>query len=662
MKARIKLLILSVLCLAILNSQQFSLVSAIAPPPPPGGGTTYRMYGYIKQSGTGAPISGALVKFYGSGYNYLGQELTDSNGYFNYYKSLSMSYSYVQIRVTKSGYNPVQKNAYLSSSRYYFGSTYMTRMNSYHVHGIIKDDGTNSGVGGVQVKIYGSLVSSSTFSYVTTKSTSSDGSFSYSFYSNNDYDYFRIDLSKDGYSTKIKYQSVTASECDFGIVPFNNIARKLALVIGISDYQESSITDLNYCDDDANDWYTYLTQQGSYDLVYVLGDATSSYIHIDGIATEANIKQYISNMISIADYNDELALIFSGFGVAHSTADVGFAAYDYDGNGGELGLLNDHEFNPLLDNFDGTRINIFFDFGYSGGMLDDLESTSSDPEIYVVTAVGEIWNANPLAKQSIEREGIYPFTENGCWTWYFLHQALISQGITDWQDAYDAAMIEFDADWTTHMNGPMMPREFLVDEVEKIAVFWWSSIVGNDYLIQYISDIMEDEGYTIFYNFKDTHDFTSDFNQVESYEDANDIIFIYITGHGFTNLVNSYVEINADLFPLVLASDVFRSNVDRLDSNRVGVLVDSCFSGCWVTNMIGSGCLMISSADQLHFASGTSDNIGTFTYFFYPPIDNDGMNALEAFNIACDQLQVAQGSNYQNPQYINECTIHSFFD
>ncbi|MDI3525860.1 MAG: hypothetical protein PWR03_43 [Tenuifilum sp.] len=78
--------------------------------------------------------------------------------------------------------------------------------------------------------------------------------------------------------------------------------RKYAIVIGISDYYGSS-SDLQYCDDDAIDWYYRLRAEG-YTVYYLL----------NGNATKENIELYVNWLASVSTYGNEIAFCYSGHG------------------------------------------------------------------------------------------------------------------------------------------------------------------------------------------------------------------------------------------------------------------------------------------------------------------------------------------------------------
>jgi hypothetical protein len=77
---------------------------------------------------------------------------------------------------------------------------------------------------------------------------------------------------------------------------------KYALVIGISDY-EGTRNDLNYCDDDAIDWYEHLHLAG-YDVTQLL----------DSKATRAAIEAEVNNLAALSVAGNEIALCYSGHG------------------------------------------------------------------------------------------------------------------------------------------------------------------------------------------------------------------------------------------------------------------------------------------------------------------------------------------------------------
>jgi hypothetical protein len=126
--------------------------------------------------------------------------------------------------------------------------------------------------------------------------------------------------------------------------------QKYAVIVGISDYK--AISDLSYCDEDAADWYNFITSALGVpaDHITVLGDTHSNdYPQYDGVATEANIKAALNNYVGIADDDDELYFITSGHGSGNGNWDSYICAWDCgSGESGEDGDFTDNELAAIL--------------------------------------------------------------------------------------------------------------------------------------------------------------------------------------------------------------------------------------------------------------------------------------------------------------------------
>jgi hypothetical protein len=87
----------------------------------------------------------------------------------------------------------------------------------------------------------------------------------------------------------------------------DGVVRKWALVIGISDYMDDA-NDLEYCDDDAMAWKSYLQGEGyTVDLV------------LDHQATADNIYDAYMNLAANEDADDMVAFCYSGHGYYYRT-------------------------------------------------------------------------------------------------------------------------------------------------------------------------------------------------------------------------------------------------------------------------------------------------------------------------------------------------------
>jgi hypothetical protein len=82
----------------------------------------------------------------------------------------------------------------------------------------------------------------------------------------------------------------------------DGVVRKFAVVIGISDYA-SDANDLEYCDDDANDWKAYLVSQG-YSVNLLLNTQ----------ANADNILAALQGLANNEDGDDCVAFVYSGHG------------------------------------------------------------------------------------------------------------------------------------------------------------------------------------------------------------------------------------------------------------------------------------------------------------------------------------------------------------
>jgi hypothetical protein len=196
-------------------------------------------------------------------------------------------------------------------------------------------------------------------------------------------------------------------------------------------------------------------------------------------------------------------------------------------------------------------------------------------------------------------------------------------------------------------------------EAEKIAVFFWASDAGTQTVINEYKGYLQAEGYTKFFEFKDTTNFANDFATVAAYEDASDTVFFYLFGHGNNDGSHSYTAFRNGGYSIVY-SNTFRSYCNGLDSTQVGLVISSCHSGDWADDMIGGGYLAISSSDETHnsWAVGALPGEEVFANYFFNYVHN-GYNAVDAF-WAARALMPTSGTYVQNPKICDQCT-YSFF-
>lgn len=179
---------------------------------------------------------------------------------------------------------------------------------------------------------------------------------------------------------------------------------KYAIIVGISDY--AYISDLNYCDEDATDWYNQLTPMG-YEC-HIYGDGhTSDYPRHDGTATEATVRSAMQELAAHAQTGDIVAFITSGHGDGNGAGSSYLCMYDCSGS---AGCYYDTELAADIGLFDsGVKSFVFIDHCYSGGMGPELMVLSNSQYIYCTTTCTEDgYGYDSGANQ------------NGMWTYYFL--------------------------------------------------------------------------------------------------------------------------------------------------------------------------------------------------------------------------------------------------
>ncbi|MEM3396164.1 MAG: caspase family protein [Thermoplasmata archaeon] len=210
--------------------------------------------------------------------------------------------------------------------------------------------------------------------------------------------------------------------------PGDGIVKRYAVVVGISDYK--AISDLSYCDEDANDWYSYLNAHGY--TVKVYGDHTSTYLRFDGVAKESNVKAAIQSMVAAADGDDIIAFVSSGHGTTISGMQV-LCMWDMNaGENGEDGVITDIELKNLFASAV-AKVFIFLDHCNSGGM-NEIMSNSNAANVYMTTTCGPRGYGYDV-----------PEYQNGKWTYWFLEKGLIGQGFTTMESCFSWAYTQYNA-------------------------------------------------------------------------------------------------------------------------------------------------------------------------------------------------------------------------
>jgi len=145
-------------------------------------------------------------------------------------------------------------------------------------------------------------------------------------------------------------------------------AARYAIIVGISDYPGTG-SDLQYCDDDANDIYIALTTRYGYspDNIHLLLNMGASFTAIQGAINDIKSQEVAG---------DEVVFFFSGHGT-NGVADDGDkektdeAILSHDGNPfGSFVALWDGQLKAWFSGFNTSRIIFIFDSCLAGGMTD----------------------------------------------------------------------------------------------------------------------------------------------------------------------------------------------------------------------------------------------------------------------------------------------------
>lgn len=189
---------------------------------------------------------------------------------------------------------------------------------------------------------------------------------------------------------------------------------KYAIVIGISDYL--FINDLNYCDEDAVSWCNYLTQKG-YEIK-LFGDMKSNYSPYKpvAIATENNIRQYITSLSKIVKPGDKVLFISSGHGSGDGKGYSWLCCLDEKGKA--QGEYDDKEIASDFKKITSKGAFVFFfcDNCYSGGIIEEVVTQCGQQNVFIATTCTD----NGFG-YDVEQN------KHGAWTYEFLIKGLMDK-------------------------------------------------------------------------------------------------------------------------------------------------------------------------------------------------------------------------------------------
>jgi PKD repeat protein len=252
-------------------------------------------------------------------------------------------------------------------------------------------------------------------------STSTSQNPSYTYSSDGTYT-VSLTVTDDDYDTDTTSQDISVSSSGGDV-------DKYALVIGISDY-EGTANDLNYCDDDAQDWKNFLQSEG-----YTVTMLT------DNQATADNIEAKIIQLLADEDGDDYVVLTYSGHG------------YDYTGYGSciishDLYYITHGFFESYFDTADSQHIYFAFDACEIGGFQGLIDSNR----------VGAFASNRRLSYDgdSSMQNGVFTYYQMEGWDIYdnFEENAAYAvQNMKDWAPRF----IKVDPFYVDQFTGPMTP-------------------------------------------------------------------------------------------------------------------------------------------------------------------------------------------------------------
>ncbi len=213
--------------------------------------------------------------------------------------------------------------------------------------------------------------------------------------------------------------------------PPDGVVEKYALCIGISDY-EGTGNDLNYCDDDAQEWKSFLN-----------GEGYTVTILTDGQATAANIEAKINDLLSNEDGDDYVVFTYSGHGLKYKKHGSCMLSTD-------LYLIPHKWFKSKFENADSPHIYFTLDACQIGGFKDSITTNR----------LGAFGSNNQYSYED-------PDLENGVFTYYQMEgwntnnnnfeddSAYAIQGMQDWASQYFG--ITVDPFYVDNYAGDMIP-------------------------------------------------------------------------------------------------------------------------------------------------------------------------------------------------------------
>ncbi|MFW9922939.1 MAG: hypothetical protein ACFFDW_06580 [Candidatus Thorarchaeota archaeon] len=191
--------------------------------------------------------------------------------------------------------------------------------------------------------------------------------------------------------------------------------------------------------------------------------------------------------------------------------------------------------------------------------------------------------------------------------------------------------------------------------INKIAFFISPEIWADQTLSNFIPTVQEHCFQTT--HFESPSNWQNIFTSLDSLEDQNSIVFIYIGGHGNYNPTldggtgDSFIVVNPDTDLRIYSSEL-QPYLLNLESNRIEVMVSSCYAGGFYDDLNFDGITIMTSSDTEHTSNSN------FEFYFQIALDM-GMDDMDAFEYAASYFD-GFWNQIANP-LANWRSWHSFF-
>jgi hypothetical protein len=170
--------------------------------------------------------------------------------------------------------------------------------------------------------------------------------------------------------------------------------------------------------------------------------------------------------------------------------------------------------------------------------------------------------------------------------------------------------------------------------------------------------ILREHGFMV-RHYRSPSNWISLIENLDEEENEESIVYLMISSHG--NYIpsadngtgDSFCDVNPDI-SLYIYSSVLREQMDQLESKRIQIMVESCYSGGFYDDfMDAEGVTIITGSDNEHT---TNTNFG---FYFYKGINESKMDDMDAFDYAASKFD-GYLNQIANP-LASWLSWHSFF-